>query len=251
MQLLKREGYKYIHLGSWWEPTRTNNLADEDILFNRFPENVYYLFATTMLQPISSSLGVLDLRYEHWRGNRRQFENLAKTAEAKGPKFVLAHFLLPHDPYVFSRDGKYRSIDDVSKQPREASYIEQLVYTNRMLQRTITSLLENSKRPPIIVLQADEGPWPRRYENEYKNFDWRQATVAELSQKMKILNSFHLPGVDSRALYPTISPVNTFRVIFNLYFEADLPLLPDESFVYQRQRHPYRLSNVTSRLRHD
>jgi hypothetical protein len=247
---LKSKGYQYIHLGSWWEPTRKNKFADENAYFTRLTEMFYAVYGTTMFKPISSALGVLDFRYEHWKGNRRQFENLMSKVEAPGPKFVLAHFLLPHDPYVFSRDGVYLPVDQANKQRMEDNYINQLVYTNRMLRRTIDTLLSKSRHQPIIVLQADEGPYPRRYAQN-QNFDWGQATVAELNQKMKILNSFYLPGVDSRVLYPTISPVNAFRVVFNLYFRSNLPLLPDESFVYKSRRHPYKLFNITSQLRRE
>ena len=248
-QFLKNMGYRYIHLGSWWEPTRKNKLADENVYFVPFPESFYTLYGTTMLYPISSALRMLDLRYEHWRGHRRQFENLLKTVEVKGPKFVFAHFLLPHSPYVFARNGDYVPFDHASKQGLEAAYIDQLISTNRLLQGTLDSLLSQSKQPPIIILQADEGPWPHRYELDQNKFDWRLATDTEIKQKMKILNSYYVPGTDSRALYPTISPVNTFRVIFNLYFKTNLPLLPDESFIYQEQRHPHNLSDISSRLR--
>lgn len=68
---------------------------------------------------------------------------------------------------------------------------------------------------------------------------------------MKILNAFYLPGVNTDVLYPNISPVNTFRLVFNLYFNTDLQLLADESFVYRRHWHPYDLMNITSRLASD
>jgi len=247
-QFLKGKGYHYIHLGSWWEPTRQNSLADENIYFTRLPEMFYALYGTTMLRPVSAALGVLDYHYKHWHGNRRQFENLTKTADIRGPKFVFAHFLLPHPPYVFGRDGEYLPPDRTRELPEEISYVNQLVYTNRMLQKTLDELLTKSKQPPIIILQADEGPWPRRFDSNYENVDWQQATNTELNQKMKILNSFYLPGIESSVLYPTISPVNAFRVIFNLYFETNLPLLRDDSFVFQKHRHPYDLLNITSRL---
>ncbi len=47
-------------------------------------------------------------------------------------------------------------------------------------------------------------------------------SIADLKQKFGILNAFYLPDVDNDILYPTITPVNTFRVVFNLYFEAIL-----------------------------
>lgn len=250
-QFLKSKGYKYIHLGSWWGPTRDNKLADENVDFTSLSEMFFALYGTTVFQPVSAALGVLDIRYEHWRGNRRQFENLIRKVDAGGPKFVLAHFLLPHDPYVFGRDGDYMRPHQVNNQPPEVSYVDQLVYTNRMLQKTIDILLSRSKQPPVIILQADEGPYPRRYDYDTQNFDWRKATDAEINQKMKILNSFYLPGVDARALYPTISPVNAFRLVFNLYFKTNLPLLPDESFVFEQRRRPYSLLNVTSELNNE
>ncbi|HEX9786798.1 MAG TPA: hypothetical protein VGB09_02175, partial [Candidatus Binatia bacterium] len=250
-QFLTSKNYRYIHLGSWWGPTSKNSLADKNFYFTPLPEMLYILYGTSLLQPMFAAVGMMDLRYETWRGNRKQFDNLMKTLDTKGPKFVLAHFLLPHDPYVFDRDGGYVPARRIQQQPEEVSYIDQLVYTNRMLKKTIDLILSKSETPPVILLQADEGPWPRRYVHRYMNFDWGQATDAELNQKMKILNAFYLPGVDTGGLYPDISPVNTFRLIFNLYFKTNLPLLPDESFVYRQYRHPYDLLNVTSRLNHD
>jgi hypothetical protein len=44
-----------------------------------------------------------------------------------------------------------------------------------------------------------------------------------------ILNALGFPGANTKVLYPTISPVNTFRMLFNLYFGAHYRLLPDET----------------------
>jgi hypothetical protein len=46
---------------------------------------------------------------------------------------------------------------------------------------------------------------------------------------MKILNAYFLPGEGAAGLYPSITPVNTFRLIFDVYFGADLELLEDVS----------------------
>jgi len=42
--------------------------------------------------------------------------------------------------------------------------------------------------------------------------------------------------------------VNTFRQIFNLYFNASLRLLPDESYYSDYYKSPYRFQNVTNQL---
>ncbi len=60
---------------------------------------------------------------------------------------------------------------------------------------------------------------------------------------MKILNAYFLPGGDQRSLYPSISPVNSFRVIFNTYFEADYPLLADRSY-FSTYQDPYNFTVV-------
>ena len=43
--------------------------------------------------------------------------------------------------------------------------------------------------------------------------------------------------------------MNTFRVILDSYFGADLPLLPDRTFIYTDYDHPYRFEDVTDKLR--
>ena len=47
--------------------------------------------------------------------------------------------------------------------------------------------------------------------------------------RVAILNAYLLPGGEE-SLYPSISPVNSFRVILNEYFGHGLPLLPDKSY---------------------
>jgi hypothetical protein len=55
---------------------------------------------------------------------------------------------------------------------------------------------------------------------------------------MRILNAYYLPRGGNEVLYPDVSPVNTFRLIFNRYFDAGLPLLDDLSY-YSAMSSPY------------
>lgn len=71
------------------------------------------------------------------------------------------------------------------------------------------AILEDSSVPPIIVLQSDHGAEPMRN---------------------AILAATYLPDSGAANLYPSMSSVNTFRVVFNTYFGTDLPLLPDISY---------------------
>jgi hypothetical protein len=70
-----------------------------------------------------------------------------------------------------------------------------------------------------------------------------------LREKTGILNAYLLPGAGNVLLYPSITPVNSFRVIFNAYFDTGLPLLPDRVFAHQDDQHPYRLFEITGQVR--
>ena len=45
------------------------------------------------------------------------------------------------------------------------------------------------------------------------------------------MNAYHLPDGGNALLYPSITPINTFRVIFNHYLGADFELLEDSSYI--------------------
>ena len=178
-------------------------------------------------------------------------EKLAEIPNIKEPTFVFAHLLITHDPYVFDRNGEFLTDEEFFKRSGKENYVNQVIIANKKLRQLIEKLLSLSSVPPIIVLQSDEGPWPRRFQLDPPSFDWRQATKKELRQKLGILNAYYLPNVDKSHLYKSITPVNTFRLIFNLYFKTNLELLPDESYAFVDQNHPYKFFNVTDRVRRD
>ena len=51
------------------------------------------------------------------------------------------------------------------------------------------------------------------------------------TNRQTILEAYYFPGNASAKLYPTISPVNSFRLIFDEYFGANYPLLPDQTYI--------------------
>ena len=55
--------------------------------------------------------------------------------------------------------------------------------------------------------------------------------TAALRKRSGILNAYYLPGGNVRSLSPNISPVNSFRLVFNSYFGTDLEMLPDRTYV--------------------
>ena len=59
---------------------------------------------------------------------------------------------------------------------------------------------------------------------------------------MKNLSAYYFPD-DTEGLYPTITPVNSFRVIFNKYFDQNYPLLDDKA-LYSEYDIPYNYVEV-------
>jgi len=179
------------------------------------------------------------------------FEQLAEVANTiSGPKFVFAHIMAPHPPFVFDRYGTnitppyaYFPGDGSHYQgsPDEyrVGYTEQLLYINTMLEQTITAILDQSPSPPIIIIQADHGP------GMLLDFDALEHT--NICERFAVLNAYYLPEIDVNILYPEITPVNTFRVIFDTYWGTQLGLLEDRSY-YSTWERPYAFEDVTEQV---
>jgi len=148
------------------------------------------------------------------------------------PKFVFAHILLPHDPYVFGLNCEPE--DPIGSTVEK--YLSNLSCANKMTKAAVETILSKSSQPPVIVIQGDEGHYGMKYPY-IKGTDYSQIDSKTLQERARILNAYYLPGVEvGKILYPSISPVNSFRVILKTYFGADLGVLPDRSFIFPNDR---------------
>ena len=125
------------------------------------------------------------------------------------------------DPYTL-RDVHY------GKEMHIGYYRDQVHYLNTLVMDTIDRILAQSDTPPIIILQGDHSSKVYREKNPP---DEVQAKLL-----LPILNAYHLPEIEEGVLYPSISPVNSFRIVLNHYFQADLELLADTSYVFDADR---------------
>jgi hypothetical protein len=94
-------------------------------------------------------------------------------------------------------------------------------------------------RCPIVILQADEGPFPERFARDQEDFNWLQATDAEVSQKYGVLLAMALPDAkpEEHGFTNRTSPVKVFRVVLDAEFGSDLPMLPDDTCLIQNYLH--------------
>jgi hypothetical protein len=174
-----------------------------------------------------------DLHYPNRRHRQRveydlsQLKNLPLSVQS--PKFVFVHMVIPHDPFVFGPNGEWVTYPkDIDPETYKIAYRDQVIYLNSRLIPLLKSILDDSSTPPIIILQADHGHG-----------------LSSHSGRMKIFNAYHLPGGGDQQLYETITPVNTFRVIFNYYFAGDFDLLEDASY-FSTYDDPYNFTFIAN-----
>jgi hypothetical protein len=159
------------------------------------------------------------------------FDSLEQVASVDGPKFVFAHILAPHNPFVFGADGQLvvrntpftLNHDPESSDPAEYAlgYTNQLTYINQRTEELVDIILANASTPPIIILQGDHGPMLRA-----------TSAVARMTNLIAI---YLPPGSTFKdQLYDQLTPVNIFRLILDGEFNAQLGLIDDISYFGSR-----------------
>jgi hypothetical protein len=103
----------------------------------------------------------------------------------------------------------------------------------------IDNILANSSADPVIILQGDHGSGSHLDPNSIK--------ASCMYERTSILNAYHMPEGKTQLLYPAITPVNSFRVVFNTYFGTDFPMLPDLTY-YSPWVNPYNFVDVTDHI---
>ncbi len=255
-KFLKSNNYTYYQMGSWWEFTGYNPRADVNIVYKqrvitRAKLFNYAIIQSTILQPISA-LVTKDLLL-NFVGDARnftnfQFEQLPKTVDLPGPKFVFTHILSPHTPYVFGKDCESVINNTFDKAHEVENYINQVQCINKKLTATIEAIQKNSKKPPVIIIQSDEGP-PFLRTRLPEEDSWKDASDDLLKQKMPVFAAYYLPGVPQTELTSFSSSVNIFRKVFNSYFKTDFKMLEDKSFVFPDVSDLYNFIDVTDKVK--
>ncbi len=264
---LKKMGYLYIHVGSWWDGTRRSAHADQNVYFG------VTNFAGELGQVVLARSPLIRLAIASLNPvNRCQAikQKLAYLEEVRGdgrPIFVFAHVLVPHVPIVIDADGRCIAPIDYplnsSWETFTKAYSGFVTYLNKRLLQIFDRQKTNNPNPLIFVLQADEGPYPKSYGESDSltrtrghiagiSFDWRAASDSELTTKFGILNALYLGDPDGSEGLPeipeTLTPVNNWRVIFGKLDGRAYPLLPDRYFIYPTNDQPYTSIEITERL---
>lgn len=246
VEFLRDQGYRWVYFPGTHDPTRMDQRADVTFRYDESSEFARHLYRTSIAYPVVRRAGMFEALHPR-RGFRNrvlfQFENIPRAQSLEGPVFAMAHIELPHDPFVFHGDGNEKSEEEEDEDSFEENFLDHVRYANSRLDTLLDKLLEGPESEhPIILLQSDEGPHMRLG----RGLSWDEVPAEHLDWSMRILSAYYLPGVDEETvLHEGLSPVNSFRVILNAYFDADLPLLPDE---YHGWRGLYEFFPLTERI---
>lgn len=246
---LEQEGYSVLafETGYYW-----TEFKDADIFFQRSNKGLgnqlvagansfeVLLLRSTLVSALMDSLTNFQSKLTplQEQQNRNHYERilyvldtLEDVPDLPRPKFVFVHLVSPHPPYVFNTDGSYKSKDEIDPEQSEfeqyrEDYLDQVKYLNSRLIPILDSIFEKSEVEPIIIIQSDTGP--------------KEVSTV---QRMRILNAIYFPEYNMDDFWASISPINTFRVLMNTYFDGEFEQLEDASY-FSTYEYPFQFEKI-------
>lgn len=231
-QYLTAVGYEYFHIGNWFYPTQTSNVATQNMVFNdtglRVNEFTSKYLQTTALEPILKKFFLLSESQQHLAAIRFGFSSLRQVIDKPTtPKFVFAHILIPHGPYVVDEN----CIDLNELIPEREGYLGSVKCANKQVYEIIDLIFEKTEGEVIIVVQSDEGPNVSRQEMPGDDYAFLNMSEEIIARRTSIQYAVYLPNGDYEGFSPTSTPVNTYRLILNKYFRSNYEILPDKTYI--------------------
>ena len=249
-KFLKRKGYIISEISNGWGSS-TSVLPNPDENYEVGPS----MLTSFQITLVKNSFLVLlndiikDNRYSYDRV-LDSFDWLTSMPKVSEPRFIFAHIVSPHSPFLFRKNGERIPIgkfsESINTYDDKKAYIEQLIFINRKVEIAIEEIIDHSTVPPIIIIQSDHGTSSKLgLENTTRN--WDKPNKAMIKERAANLTMYYLPCAESGGFYNSISPVNIFRAVFNSCFNSNLELLPD-SLYWSWYEKPPVFTNVTDSI---
>jgi hypothetical protein len=149
----------------------------------------------------------------------------ADLSTLKSPKFVFAHVLLPHMPFIFDKNGNLNPPQDNYDWHY---YLGQYQYTTKLAEQLITKLLANAdpNNPPVIIIQSDHGA--RNMQRKSKDNILMDGYLENypIDYAYDNFNVMYLPGIDPATLSDSMPPIDSMVLVLNHYLNAGVSLGP-------------------------
>lgn len=247
-RFLRERGYEYVFVPSGFPFTDASSVADRVVGPQR-RGGIDLWTAWTAETPLRLLPARTDghERFPYHAETAKEMEAklaaIASLADGRTPRFVFAHLLVPHEPYVFNADCSHRaaywpaSDYGPDRAQARAAYLAQVTCVNRMLERLAGQILRRSRVPPVILLQGDHGHAFLTLDPQNgKQPPREQLRPEQVAERMDAFAAYHLPGGGAAALYGGMTAVNLLPAVLNHYLDAGIPLREDR--VYWATLHP-------------
>ncbi len=244
-------GYRVVDFPSGYPLTRQALAGTRHTPFLDPSFVEYYLLEDGVLPLLLPLLGhgPADVSFALRRGRLNfifdELPNARKGVADQDPVFVYAHLLAPHPPFVFGREGQalpsratfafadgnhWLNIHGRQDKSYRQRYGDQAVWIMHRLAQAVDGIIASSPRPKIIIIQGDHGPG--------SGLEWEKPLATDHNERFGIFNAWYISGGRTLPLYEGMTAMNTFPLLFNAVFGADLARLPDKHW-FARMSQPY------------
>jgi hypothetical protein len=222
MSIFSDQNYSVIETNSMM---RWKNFSDVDTKLC-YDANIYSEFLDQVLRK-SIIKHFLEQHHDNTRRDviRCTFSELNDLAlESSGPKYVFSHIYVPHPPFIFGPNGEnvipdHNEISGLQSWENPDGYINQFIYATDQVRIVINNIVQNDPTA-IIILQGDTGTFTGIE-------DLSKRKMNDIYQAHSILYAVRMPEVNN---LENVWPVNTYRILFNNYFNMDYEYIEQRSY---------------------
>ena len=243
LRIFNENNYNIIMADSHIPLAKCDEIVKHCIIGNNF----YYVFFLST--PIKLLLRSIQLRFPSLKefiqsiGESSNFFRKASmdpryivdtSLNYSQPYFLFAHSDVAHPPYIYNEDCSRKDVGDIdifkdtsttNNDNLRAQYVSQLQCANKQMLEAVDKIIDKDK-DAIIIIQSDHG-WHTQNQYHTDISSWSKSQYLEW---YSVLNALRIPSHCNDVLYPSISPVNTFRVVFSCIGFRRFDLLPDRHF---------------------
>ena len=242
MQKMNLYGYSIINIDGGIN--KKFSIAEKNLCINEFfnPQLVHSLTRISMLKSLDIGITI-----DETRKNRLcVFSDMSTINEQiKGPIFVYAHLILPHSPFLFGPNGEYVNPENILLEWETTSeqinseqnlYLDQLKFTNKKTLELVDKILI-SDPDALIIIQSDHGL--------RLGVDWENPSEEMMVQSLSGFQAYYFPTKNYDVLYDDMTPVNSWRIILNSFFEENYDLLDDSQYWMESVERPWNYTDVS------